>query len=112
MENDYKLNSYEMETYINFNRAEPCACITTRDDVVKRKLRKLVEKFPSSYSIVREDAVTLEVLCANKKLIRFGSPRVLTEEQKELARARMINWHSNNREDDDDNIEADTFIVE
>lgn len=112
MEIDCKLNSFEMETYVSFNRAEPNAYITTRDDVVRRKLQKLVEKFPDAYSIIREDAITLEVLCANKKLIRFGSPRVVSEEQKEIARARMLEWHSNNKGEDDSDGEDDTFNVE
>lgn len=86
------LSRIEQETIINSNNAEKMAEVYTADPVMIRKLDKLVEKYPNTYKVVKQDDES-KTYQFPKKLIRFGAPvtRVYTEEEKAKLRAQLNN---------------------
>jgi hypothetical protein len=78
----------EQETIVNFNAAEDIASIYTADPVYMRKLDKLCEREPMSYKLVKQDkdGKWYEM---PKRLVRFATTRIMTDEQKEAAAERM-----------------------
>lgn len=78
----------EQETIVNFNAAEDIASVYTADPVYMRKLDKLCEREPMSYKLVKQDkdGKWYEM---PKRLVRFATTRIMTDEQKEAAAERM-----------------------
>lgn len=80
----------EQETIVNFNAAEDTASVYTADPVYMRKLDKLCEREPASYKLVKrdKDGKWYEM---PKRLVRFATTRIMTDEQKEAAAERKPN---------------------
>lgn len=78
----------EQETIVNFNAAEDTASVYTADPVYMLKLDKLCEREPASYKLVKQDkdGKWYEM---PKRLVRFATTRIMTDEQKEAAAERM-----------------------
>ena len=77
-----KLTKLETETVINFNDAEKIASVSTRQKSVKLKLSKL------GYTPHHNQA-DYEVYIVPKTCIRFGKPRVFSEESRLAMAERM-----------------------
>lgn len=86
----------EQETIVNFNAAEDTASVYTADPVYMRKLDKLCEREPVSYKLVKQDkdGKWYEM---PKRLVRFATTRIMTEEQKEAASERMRKMQAESR---------------
>ena len=86
------LSRIEQETIINSNNAEKMAEVYTADPVMIRKLDKMVEKYPNTYKVIKQDDES-KTYQFPKKLIRFGAPvtRVYTEEEKAKLREQLNN---------------------
>lgn len=89
----------EMETSIVWDEEEKLAKIYTASPVMIRKLNKLCAECSAYYrrTWIEKDkdgritAAKYETTC---KLIRFGKPREVTEEQREIARERISRYWS------------------
>lgn len=81
------LTKQEMETIINFDDSSNEAIIYTCNKSIMRKLDKNCAKCPEQYKLVKEDEYSKTYTTSNKKNIKFGIKRVLTEEQKEKLRS-------------------------
>nr|DAK96106.1 MAG TPA: Guanine nucleotide exchange factor synembryn [Caudoviricetes sp.] len=86
----------EQETIVNFNAAEDTASVYTADPVYMRKLDKLCEREPASYKLVKQDkdGKWYEM---PKRLVRFATSRIMTDEQKEAAAERMRKMQADGR---------------
>lgn len=89
-----KLSRYEQETIVNYNNEEKTASVFTCDPVVQRKLDKYVNKYPDVYKCVKvtqvaEGQFSKEYEIANKKLVSFRPPVVMTEARREACRANF-----------------------
>lgn len=86
----------EQETIVNFNAAEDTASVYTADPVYMRKLDKLCEREPASYKPVKQDkdGKWYEM---PKRLVRFTTTRIMTDEQKEAAAERMRKMQADSR---------------
>ncbi len=86
------LSRIEQETIVNSNNAEKMAEVYTADPVMIRKLDKMVEKYPNTYKVIKQDDES-KTYQFPKKLIRFGAPvtRVYTEEEKAKLREQLNN---------------------
>jgi hypothetical protein len=86
----YQLTRLEQETIVNSNAEEKMAEVYTADPVFIRKLDKMVEKYPETYKVIKQDEIS-KTYQFPKKLIRFGAPvtRVYTEEEKAKLRAQL-----------------------
>lgn len=84
-----KLTRYEQETIINFNAGDQTATLYTRDTAVMRKVDALVAEYPDVYKCIGETDIdkTYEM---PKSFVSYRKPRRLSEEQKNLARSRMV----------------------
>ena len=78
----------EQETIVNTDADTKMASVYTADPVYMRKLDKLVEKYPDTYKVVKEDELS-KTYEFPKKLLSFRPPRILTEEQRAECRARL-----------------------
>ena len=83
----------EQETSIIWDDEEKVARIYTASPVSIRKLNRLCRSNPDEYKIVWAemdgDRITAAKYETGCKLIRFGKPREVTEEQREAARERF-----------------------
>lgn len=97
----------ERETVINFDDASKTASISTSQEWMKRRLKKLAEKRPDDVRIKKEDEYTLFVELP-AKWISIRTPRVMTEEQKASASERFKKyWEEKQKQQDSDNAEED-----
>lgn len=108
----FKLLKCERETVINFNDADKVASISTTQEWMKRRLKKLAEKHPDDVAITYEDDYVLfaEVpkrWCANA----IRPPRFVSEEQRKAASERLKKYRESQKgaidEDDTDEIDED-----
>lgn len=85
--------SSERETSINWTPDTNEAHVYTANPVIMRKFDKLIEKYPDTYSLVREEYWKGNRTCfykiANAKYISFRGPIGMSEEQKEKLAARL-----------------------
>ena len=82
----------EQELHINFSPTQPdkmCEVYTTIPWAMKQ-LEKLVNKFPNECKLVKDDKYGYTAMIPFK-LVKPRSPRVMTDEQKQAARDRMLN---------------------
>lgn len=86
----------EKETVILLNDAEKKASISTSQDWMKCKLKRLAEEDPENVVIVQEDKYTL-IAEVPAKYVRVSIPRKLTEEQKQKASERLRNYWEKKR---------------
>lgn len=108
----YKLLKSERETVINCNDAEDVAYISTSQEPMKRRLRKLAESHPDDVKITNEDHYTLFVELPKKWISpsRIRPPRQISEEQRLAASERLKKYRmekfegSNNENEEEDDI--------
>ena len=93
------LTRYEQETIINYNNGDKLVSLYTADTVVMKKLDKLVEKYPDTYKMIKQDSVS-KTYEFSKKLISFRPPntRVYTEEEKQILRDRLAAYRESQEE--------------
>lgn len=82
----------EQETTVQFDRDGAVANIWTNDSTVLTKIKKLMNRAPDKWKLTqivknKSGEPTGYFFECPKKLVRFGLPRVYTEEQKERLRA-------------------------
>lgn len=82
------LSRYEKETVINFNDEEKIAYLSTSQDAMKRRIRRLAEEHPNEVEITSEDKYTL-IAKIPKKYVRVSPPRFVSEEQRIAAAERL-----------------------
>ena len=102
----------EQETSIVWDEEDKIARIYSASPVSIRKLDKLCRECPETYKRVWTDekngAAKYEVY---KGFIRFGKPRIVTDEQREAAKERFARIRSerqdNKGENEDENLDDD-----
>jgi hypothetical protein len=87
------LTREEMETIINFNRAEPLAEVYTHEPRLLTRLRKIAEDFPDVCALIDRNDHGGETYSIPKKLIRIGMP--MSEERREAARLKASHLGKN-----------------
>lgn len=85
---DKRYSRWEQETVINYNNEERIATIYTRDPVIMKKLQKKAEKYPEHYICINRTDLDVTYECP-KKYIKFYSPRILSDEQREKLRKNL-----------------------
>lgn len=94
------LTRFEQETQIYFNEEEQDAEVYTASPVTYRKLMKLCQERPDDYQLTKTDRMDGEEVSwtfhlSSKKLIKFFKKREMSDEDREMARQRMMdNVHS------------------
>jgi len=83
----------EKETVILLNDAEKTASISTSQDWMKRRIKKLAQE-DENIKITKEDKYTLFAEVP-KKYVRISIPRKLTDEQKIAAAERLKKYRNN-----------------
>lgn len=87
------LTKYEMETIINYNAGEQTATVYTRDKSVMRRLDRLVEDYPDSYTLLNQTDID-KTYSMPKSYVTYRKPRAISDEQREQARQRMEKLNS------------------
>ena len=87
------LTKYEMETVVNYNAGEQTATVYTRDKSVMRKLDRLVADYPESYKMLSQTEID-KTYSMPKSYITYRKPRMVSNEQREQARQRMVKLNS------------------
>lgn len=87
----------EQETSIVWDEEQKIARVYTASPVTMRKLDRLCEQFPDEYrrtwTETDEDGrITAAKYEVYKGFVRFGKPRVVSEETREAARERMAQY--------------------
>lgn len=88
----YSLSMEERETHIRWDAVEKIAHIFTADPVSIRKLDKLVDGYPETYKLVKDDNYGGKSYEVDSKYIRFGKPA--SEAQKEAGRIKTARINS------------------
>lgn len=99
----YHMKKCERETIININDAENVASLSTSQQWMKNKIKKLAEKRPGEVEIIENDEYILFAKFP-KKWIRISPTRVVSEEQRMKAAERLKKYH----EDKSGKINEDT----
>ena len=84
----YYLTAEERETAINFDDSSQEAKIYTANAALRRKLDKLCEQYPEAYKIQEVTESSTTYVC-NKKLIKFGKPVNISEEERKARSENM-----------------------
>lgn len=101
---NYKLKTEEQETTVHMMAGVKTATIYTCDRRMMAKMDRLCEERPDVYCCVWTDANILgdglpmgkRYECASR-VIRFTKPRIVTEEQREIARERFAHYKNADR---------------
>ena len=87
----------EQETVIQFNRTDDYATIYTSDSTMITKLDKCCDEAPEFYKLQKEDHLRdgsvsgKTYILSDRKMLSFRkTKRVVSEEQKEIARQNML----------------------
>lgn len=88
------LSKYEKETVINFNDAEKIVYLSTSQDYMKRRIKKLAEEHPNEVKIMSEDQYTV-IAELPKKYVRVSPPRFISEEQRIASAERLKKYREN-----------------
>lgn len=84
----------EQETHIYYMRDESFARIYTSDATQINKFNKLCKDYPEVYQLVEEGKYGNKYICKDKSMVAFRKKkRVISEEAKETARIRMMEYH-------------------
>lgn len=99
----YTTTREEQETHITWNEETKQATIYSASTVMMRKFDRLCEEFPDTYKCIWIDKHGLaKKYSVSSNFIRFGKPRTMSDEQKEQARQRMIDYQSNKAQESED----------
>lgn len=88
------LSKYEKETVINFNDAEKIVYLSTSQDYMKRRIKKLAEEHPNEVKITSEDQYTI-IAELPKKYVKVSPPRFISEEQRIASAERLKKYREN-----------------
>lgn len=88
------LTAEERETSIGFDDSTQVANIYTANTALRRKLDKLCKEYPEVYKLEESNDFSSLYTC-NKKLIKFGKPRRVSEESRKARSEHMKNYHLN-----------------
>lgn len=91
----FNLTRYEKETVINFNDAEKIAYISTSQNWMKERLKKLQKEFPNEVKITKEDEYILFATVPKRYIKKIGPGRRMTEEQKKASAERLQDYWKN-----------------
>lgn len=86
------LSNIERETVILYNQEEPMAGMETFHPKMIKRMDAACRDFPNEFSCTERkeiEGVPYGVYTFPKKYIKVSLPRVLTEEQKAIARERL-----------------------
>lgn len=93
------LTAEERETAITYDDSTQVATIYTANTALRRKLNKLCEQYPETYEIKENTEFSTTFTCANKKLIRFGKPSKISEEDRKARSENMKKIHARKQTD-------------
>lgn len=110
MDKKYHLRKCERETIININDAETAVTLSTSQEWMKRRIRKLAESHPDEVTYREDDGGYIMFANMPKKYIRISPPRKMTEEQRLKAAERMRNFHK--KKEADAETDNDDFMDE
>ena len=86
----------DRKTIITFNDKEQTASFYTCNTQMIKKLKEVAESFPAETEIEHEDEFSITATLP-KTWIKLSTPRRLSNEQRDAARARMKKNRTNNR---------------
>lgn len=97
------LLKYERETVIVFNEEDRFATVETFNTSMRKKLNRLSKEYPDDFRCIKEDE---NIGCSKyeipKRYIRIGSPRSVSDEQREAMSKRAKEyWKSKENEEDE-----------
>ena len=101
------VSSEEQETTVQMSRTEDVAYVWTSDNVVVTKIKKLMERAPDQWKLVKistnaaGEPVGYFFECP-KKLVSFRTPRAYDENDKAAIAARLASGRVKNDADNDD----------
>ena len=84
-----RLTAEERETAITYDDSTEVATIYTANTALRKKLNKLCEQFPDTYQLKESNEFSSTYMCANKKLIKFGKPSKISEEERKARSENM-----------------------
>lgn len=93
----------EMETTIRFDAEGKIAELWTCDIRYIRKLDKLCETYPDNYKRIRAEQfgdATAVWYTLPKKFLQFKKPRIMTEEERDKIRQRMLQAREKMKEEE------------
>lgn len=82
------LSRLEQETIIVFNEQEQEAIIETFKSSLIKRLDKLCNEYPNKFQLISEDVEGCKKYIIPKKYVRIGSPKNMTDEQREAMSKR------------------------
>lgn len=82
------------ENVIEWEKNDDRATLTITQGKMKNKLFKYAKKYPDQCQIVAVNDDTSICVHIPRNWINIKPPRVVTDEQKEKARERMVNYHN------------------
>ena len=91
-----KLSKYEQETIILYNADEKNAEVYTADKSVMKRFDSICMEYPDIYKVKKLDSVS-KTYSVPKSYISYRKPRIISTEQREKARKRMLNINFNNK---------------
>lgn len=91
------ISRLEQETVIVFNEQEQEAIVETFKSSFIKKLDNLCNEYPDKFKFISEDTEGCRKYIIPKKYIRIGSPRSVSDEQREAMseRAKKM-WEDKN----------------
>lgn len=110
MDKKYHLRKCERETIIIINDAETSVSLSTSQEWMKRRIRKLAESHPDDVTYREDDGGYIMFASMPKKYIRISPPRKMTEEQRLKAAERMRSFHK--KKESDAETDNDGFMDE
>lgn len=91
-----ELTRAERETIILFNEADDDADVFTHNGKLIRKLDKLCSEKPCECLFVQENAAGGRFYSVPKKWVRINATRVMSDDQRAAATARLANARESN----------------
>ena len=107
---------YEQETIISMNNAEKTANIYTMQRHIINKLLKIAKERPDEVKIISQTEDALEVVVP-KRYIRITPPRLVSDEEREIARQRFAQYKQNlinktEEADDESSVESENIAID
>ena len=90
------ISKYERETVIVFNEEEDFAIVETFNTSMRKKLNKLSKEYPNDFRNIKSDeSIGCSTYEIPKKYIRIGSPRNVSDKQREAMSKRAKEYWKN-----------------
>ena len=93
----------ERETIIVFNEEDKLATVETFNISMRKKLSRLSKEYPDDFRCIKEDE---NIGCSKyeipKRYIRIGSPRSVSDEQREVMSKRAKEYWKNKGNEEDE----------